>query len=117
MRINKTVLSDSDGFGGHFFFQSSVVHNLDDEKVKDVAEAEEVAEEGVEKNVENISEEDAEEDVKEEIAEESAEEEEEMFLPNEVETKLLEVDPTFNEIDDKEGETANVFNIDDGLQE
>jgi hypothetical protein len=71
VRINRTVLSDSDGAGGHFFFQSSIIHNLDDaisEAAEKVAEAAVKAAEEVEEAVEEAEAEVA--DVAEEVAEE-----------------------------------------------
>ena len=119
VRINKTVLSDSDGFGGHFFFHSSVVHNIDDEsseKTKQVAEAEAEEIEAEEEIDAEVEKQEQEAEVDSETNNEEVDDETEI-IPNEVDTKLLEVDPAFNEIDDLAGDTSNVFNVDSGLME
>merc|ERR1711962_1679341 len=98
VKINRTVLADTDGNGNQFFFHSSVVHNFGDNQADDGEAAEE-----------------------EPVVEEELPVEEEEETETEMIADIPESDPSLNEInDEKQSEefpTADVFEIDDGLEE
>jgi len=102
VRINRTVVSDTDDNGNQFFFHSSVIHNFGDDGVEvDVELQPEQQDEVV-----GVVEEQLPEVI--EVVEEQ--------LPEAVEDLLPEGDDAINEISD-EFPTADVEGVDDGLAE
>jgi len=100
LRINKTLIHDTDEEGNGFFFQSSVHHIIkeDEEEIEDenVENADEIQDE-IEDSAEEV------EDESEDNAEEIEDDEEELGLDEE--------DPTLNEVFDEKFPTSSVEDL------
>ena len=115
LRINKTLIHDTDEEGNGFFFGSSIHHILkeDEEEIDDIEDELEDIEDEIEDNAEEI--EDEIEDNAEEIEDDEEEiEENESSSPVEDDDEglgFVDEDPTLNEVLDEKFPTASVEDL------
>lgn len=104
LRINKTLIHDTDEEGNGFFFQSSIHHILkeDDEEIDDIEDELEDIEDEIEDNAEEI--EDDEEEIEENDSSSPVEDDDEGL-------GFVDEDPTLNEVFDEKFPTASVEDL------